>query len=196
MVHRRPDEVTERPGTDCLVAREGFRPGVDHALARHGSADDRGEHSEGAVRFDTTVRLEAARVIEHVCAWADLGCPRNQRRFCGAGRRTSRDNLRLESRGGKRVQNGVDLDTRGLGSLPRRARTANRRSPGNPSTPSRSRLPARATARRSGPRQRRSPRAFRFPSDHLRRRPNRPQPSRDASSPALAGAAASRLTSG
>src|SRR5260370_26960225 len=109
-----PDEVAERTGTDRLIARERFWPGVDHALARHRGAHDRGEHPERAVRLDAELRLEAARVIEDVGPRSDLGCPRNQRRFPGTWRRTSGDNRRLEARRGERIKDGVDPDARRL----------------------------------------------------------------------------------
>src|SRR6266516_6663227 len=67
------DKMAERSGTDRLIARERLGPGVDHALARHRGADDCGEHAQRTVGLDTALRCQAARVIEDVSTWPDLG---------------------------------------------------------------------------------------------------------------------------
>src|SRR5690242_898510 len=107
-----PDKVAERSDADRLIARERLGTGVDHALARHRGADDRGEYAEGAVRFDAQLRREAARVIEDVGPRPDLGGLRNQRRLRGARRGASGDNRRLEPRRGEGGKHGVDLSAR------------------------------------------------------------------------------------
>ena len=105
-----PDEMAERARPARGIARKRFRSAVDQALAGHRGADDGRQHAKRAVGFDTTLRLEAVRVIKHVGAGTDLCRLRDEPRFRRAGRGTARHDVRVEAGGTKRLERGIDRD--------------------------------------------------------------------------------------